>query len=415
MTTAEIITIGTEIMTGQIVDCNARHIANILTEKGIQVLFQTSIGDDEEVVKSALRVANDRVRLIITTGGLGATANDITRDAVSDCFCIPLIPDKKSRMRLQKYFVNRHTNRRNEYRRQCLIPEGSVVLYNDYGTATGFAVRHEGKEIVCLPGVPREMQLMLHKYLERYIQQRKAGKRCSVTRNLHTFGVSERTVEDTVKDCWANTGQQKAITLVHDGMVTIQTQATASERKKAVELLDKMERVLRKEFGHAVFGAGEETLEYAVFTLLKEKNATIAVAESCTGGLVSDKLTNIPGISRFFLQGVVAYSNKAKEDALGVPGKLVMKHGAVSSPVAKAMAEGIKKRAAADIGVGITGIAGPAGATPGKPVGLVYIAVAENGLVRVKKCRFRGSRIDVKNFSANTALNMIRLALLGDR
>lgn len=152
-----------------------------------------------------------------------------------------------------------------------------------------------------------------------------------------------------------------------------------------------------------------------IFTLLKEKNTTIAVAESCTGGLVSDKLTNIPGISRFFLQGVVAYSNKAKEDALGVPGKLVMKHGAVSSPVAKAMAEGIKKRAAADIGVGITGIAGPAGATPGKPVGLVYIAVAENGLVRVKKCRFRGSRIDVKNFSANTALNMIRLALLGDR
>lgn len=415
MTTAEIITIGTEIMTGQIVDFNARHIANMLTEKGIRVLFQTSIGDDDEVVKSALRVANDRVRLIITTGGLGATSNDITREVVSDCFCIPLVPDSKSRMRLQKYFVNRHTNRRNEYRRQCLVPEGSVVLYNDYGTATGFAVRHEGKEIVCLPGVPREMQLMLHKYLERYAQQHKAGKRCSVTRNLHTFGVSERTVEDTVKDCWANTGQQKAITLVHDGMVTIQTQATASERKKAVELLDKMERVLRKKLGHAVFGAGEETLEYAVFALLKEKNRTIAVAESCTGGLVSDKLTNIPGISRFFLQGVVAYSNKAKEEALGVPGRLVLKHGAVSSPVAKAMAEGIKKRAAADIGVGITGIAGPAGATPGKPVGLVYIAVAENGLVRMKKCQFRGSRIDVKNFSANTALNMIRLALLGDR
>lgn len=413
MTTAEIITIGTEIITGQIVNFNARYIAKMLTEEGIQVLFQTSVGDDEVVLKSALRIASDRARLIITTGGLGATANDITREAVSDCFCIPLISDKKSRMRLQKYFVNRHTNRRDEYRRQCLVPEGSVVLYNDHGTATGFAICREEKEIVCLPGVPREMQSMLHKYLEKYVQQRKAGKRCSVTRNLHTFGISERTVEGAVKDCRTSAGQMKAITLVHDGIVTIHICATAAERKKAVKIVDTMDRDLRKKLGHAVFGAGEETLEYAVFALLKEKNKTLAVAESCTGGLVSDKLTNIPGISRYFLQGVIAYSNKAKEDALGVPEKLILKHGAVSSPVAKAMAEGIKKKASADIGVGITGIAGPAGATPGKPVGLVYLAVTENGLVRVKKCRFRGSRTDVKHFSAHTVLNMIRLTLLG--
>ncbi|KAB2835915.1 MAG: competence/damage-inducible protein A, partial [Candidatus Brocadia sp.] len=152
MRTAEVITIGTEIMAGQIVDSNAQHISKMLTENGIHVLFQTSIGDDENLLKSALRIARDRVKLIIITGGLGPTANDITREAVSDFFSIPLIPDKESQLRLQRYLVNRHTTRKNEYRRQRLIPEGSVVLYNDNGTATGFAVRHEKKEIVCLPG-----------------------------------------------------------------------------------------------------------------------------------------------------------------------------------------------------------------------------------------------------------------------
>lgn len=412
MTTAEIITIGTEIMTGQIVDSNAQHISKMLTENGIYVLFQTSVGDDEKLLKLALSIARDRGKLIIITGGLGPTVNDITREAVSDFLSIPLIPDKESQLRLQRYFANRHTNRRNDYKRQCLIPKDSVALYNDNGTATGFAVRHEEKEIVCLPGVPGEMHSMLNKYLEIYAQQNKAEKRCSVTRNLHIFGISERTVEDTVKDCRGHTEQIKTITLVHDGIVTINMHATASEEKKAVKILDRTEQALRKKLGHTIFGSGEDTLEYAVSVLLNKYKKTIAVAESCTGGLVSDKLTNISGISQFFLEGVIVYSNKAKVDVLGVPEKLILKHGAVSSPVVKAMAEGIKTKALADIGVGITGIAGPTGATPGKPVGLVYIAIADTGRARVKKCRFRGSRIDVKNFSANTALNMIRLTLL---
>ncbi len=411
MTPAEIITIGTEIMTGQIINANARYIAEILTEKGIRVLFQTSVGDDQEALKSALKVASDRVRLIITTGGLGATANDVTRQAVSDFFRMPLVPDRESSMHLQKYFTNRHASRKDEYRRQHLIPEGAAALDNDQGTATGFAVRHAEKELVCLPGVPGEMQSMLNKYLETSARHR-TRKGCSLTKNVHTFGVSERTVEDAVKDCRACAEHLKAITLVHNGVVTIHIHATATERNKAVKMLDTVERKLQKKLGYAVFGSGEETLEDAVFALLKKKNKTIAVAESCTGGLVSDKLTNISGISQVFFQGVVAYSNKAKVDMLGVPEKLIMKHGAVSSPVAKAMATGIKKKASADIGVGITGIAGPTGATPGKPVGLVYLAVAEQGRVRMKKCRFRGSRTDVKNFSANTALDMVRLTLL---
>ena len=414
MITAEIITIGTEIMLGQIVDTNARYIAKILTGKGILVLFQTSVGDDKELLKNALSLGSDRVDLIITTGGLGPTINDITREAIADFFNGTLVTDQEAQNRIQKYLMDRHVNRQDEYKKQALIPEGASVLYNDNGTATGFIIRRDNKEIVCLPGVPREMQSMLNKYLEIYAEQQIADEGCTLTRYLHTFGISERAVEDIVKDSLVKEGQMKAMTLVLDGIVTINILTTTTKREYAVKILDKAEEDIRNKCGHAVFGAGDETLEYAVAMLLHKSNKTIAVAESCTGGLVSDKLTNIPGISEFFLGGVVAYSNKAKVDILDVPEEFILNHGAVSPQVAKAMAEGIQKRVSSNIGVGITGIAGPTGETKGKPVGLVYIAAVGNGFAEVKECRFRGSRIDIKNFSANTALNMIRLKLIND-
>lgn len=414
MITAEIITIGTEIMLGQIVDTNARYIAKILTGKGILVLFQTSVGDDKELLKNALSLGSDRVDLIITTGGLGPTINDITREAIADFFNVTLVTDQEAQNRIQKYLMDRHVNRQDEYKKQALIPEGASVLHNDNGTATGFIIRRDNKEIVCLPGVPREMQSMLNKYLEIYAEQQTADEGCTSTRYLHTFGISERAVEDIVKDSLVKEGQMKAMTLVLDGIVTINILTTTTEREYAVKILDKVEEDIRNKCGHAVFGAGDETLEYAVAMLLHKSNKTVAVAESCTGGLVSDKLTNIPGISEFFLGGVVAYSNKAKVDILDVPEEFILNHGAVSPQVAKAMAEGIQKRVSSNIGVGITGIAGPTGETKGKPVGLVYIAVVGNGFAEVKECRFRGSRIDIKNFSANTALNMIRLKLIND-
>ncbi|MBM2834101.1 MAG: CinA-like protein [Candidatus Brocadiaceae bacterium] len=452
MITAEIITIGTEIVLGQIVDTNTPYIAKNLSEKGIQVLFQTSVGDDKELLKSALKIARDRVNLIITTGGLGPTANDITREAVSEFFGIPLVPDKAAYARIQKYLVNQHINKQDEYRKQvtvhphlnlphqeggiqgdneyspplvggvrgggeslrkqAMIPEGAHVIHNDNGTAVGFALNRGNTEIVCLPGVPREMQSMLNKYLEIYTRKHNLEGRCTLLRDLHTFGISEPDVEAQMKVYIEREEQIKAMTLVHAGIVTINIIASATDRENAKNILDEAEQDIRKKLGHAVFGVGDETLEYTVATLLKKYHKTIAVAESCTGGLVSDKLTNIPGISEYFLEGVVAYSNKAKVEILGVSEDHIGKHGAVSPQVARAMAEGIKKRSSADIGVGITGIAGPAGATKEKPVGLVYIAVVMGDVAEVKECRFRGSRIDIKIFSANTALNMLRLKLI---
>src|SRR3989338_8556803 len=297
-------------------------------------------------------------------------------------------------------------------RKQAMIPEGALAIHNDNGTATGFVFNRGNTEIVCLPGVPREMQSMLNKYLEMYTKKHNLEGRCTLSRDLHTFGVSEPDVEAQMKVYIGREEQIKAMTLVHDGIVTINILVTATTREDAVKILDRGEQDIRVKLGNAVFGAGDETLEYAVYTLLKKYNKTIAVAESCTGGLVSDKFTNIPGISEFFLEGVVAYSNRAKVNTLGVPDELIIKHGAVSPQVARAMAEGIKKRSSASIGVGITGIAGPTGATKEKPVGLVYIAVAVNDDIDVKDCRFKGSRIDIKNFSANTALNMVRLKFM---
>ncbi len=461
MITAEIITIGTEIVLGQIVDTNTPYIAQNLSEKGIRVQFQTSVGDDKELLKSALKIARDRANLIITTGGLGPTANDITREAVSEFFDIPLVPDKEAYARIQIILRNQSINKQDEYskqvtvhphlnlppppfspsmrgkgggmqgdnehspplvggvrgggeslRKQAMIPEGALAIHNDNGTATGFALNRDNIEIVCLPGVPREMQSMLNKYLEIYTKKHHLAGRCTLSRDLHTFGISEPEVESQIKEYADKEDSIKVMTLVHDGIVTINILVTASTREDAIKILDKADLDIREKLGHAVFGVGDEKLEYAVATLLKKYHKTIAVAESCTGGLVSDKFTNIPGISEYFLEGVVAYSNRAKVEILGVSEDLIGKHGAVSPQVARAMAEGIKKRASADIGVGITGIAGPTGATQEKPVGLVYIAVVMDDVAEVKECRFRGSRIDIKTFSANTALNMVRLLLL---
>lgn len=408
MTTSEIITIGTEIILGQITDSNAPYIAKSLTENGIRVQFQTSVGDNKELLKSSLDVACKRVDLIIATGGLGPTENDVTRETVSDFFGVPLVLDEKSYAHIQKIVESRHRTVTDTDKKQALIPKGATVIFNSNGTAAGFAFRHGNTELVCLPGVPGEMKSMLRDYLETRVKYR-SGDGCTLARTIHTFGISERNVEDSLGDCKEHA---QMMTLVHDGVVSISILATAPVVEYATKILDTVEQNVRQKLGVAVFGAGNETLESAVAILLKKGNKTIAVAESCTGGLLSDKLTNVPGISDFFLEGVVAYSNRAKSGILSVPEELIAKHGAVSAEVARAMAEGIKKRSFSNIGVGITGIAGPGGATKDKPVGLVYIAVFSDGVFEVKELKLRGTRIDIKRFSAHCALNMVRLKLM---
>ncbi|MCF6150024.1 MAG: competence/damage-inducible protein A [Candidatus Kuenenia sp.] len=407
MTTAEIITIGTEIVLGQIVDTNTAYIAETLTKNGIHVLFTTSVRDDAELLKSALNIAKERVQLIITTGGLGPTENDITRETVSHLFNMPLIPSSEPYANIPQCADTLHESAM----KLKSIPAGALVIPNEHGTAIGFALKHEQTDLVCLPGVPREMHQILSSYLKIYKAQHLAEEYRIVTRQFHTFGMPEFEINKLIKECDIHRNSIKTMTLVHDGIVTVNVSTSSLIKEDALQSLDTAEKTLRKILGQAIFGTDDTSLEHAVFELLKEKNATIAVAESCTGGLVSDKFTNIPGISDYFLEGIVAYSNKAKINILHVPEDYIKIHGAVSEQVAKSMAKGIRKISGATIGIGITGIAGPGGGSDQKPVGLVYIAIAGDNFTEVKKCRFHGARISNKHFAANTALNMTRLKL----
>ncbi|MBM4054636.1 MAG: competence/damage-inducible protein A [Planctomycetes bacterium] len=410
MTTAEIITIGTEIVLGHIVDTNSRYIAGMLTKNGIHVLFTTSVRDDAELLTSALTIAKERAQLIITTGGLGPTENDITRETVSRLFNMPLILSSDS-------YTNRPQCADTLYEgamKLKSIPSGALIIPNEHGTAIGFAIIHNHTTIVCLPGVPGEMYQMLNSYLTLYKTQHPAEEYSIVTRQFHTFGLPEYKINTVIKECDINKKLIKIMTLVHDGIVTVNVATSSLIKEDALRALDAAETILRKALGQAIFGTDDANLEHAVFELLKEKSATIAVAESCTGGLVSDKLTNIPGISEYFLEGIVAYSNEAKIHILHVPEADITTHGAVSAQVAEAMAKGIRKISGANIGIGITGIAGPGGGSEQKPIGLVYIAVAGSNFIEVKKCQFRGTRMSNKLFSANTALNMARLKLMNN-
>ncbi|MCR4291488.1 MAG: competence/damage-inducible protein A [Candidatus Kuenenia sp.] len=402
MTTAEIIAIGTEIVLGQIADTNTRYIAEMLTKNGVHVLFATAVRDDAELLKSALNIAKDRVRLIITTGGLGPTENDLTREIVSDLFNMPLIPSGESYTNKPQCADTLHEGAK----KMKSIPSGALIIPNDHGTATGFAIKYNETDIVCLPGVPGEMRQMLNSYLKIYKARHLTDDTCIATRQFHTFGMPEFETNKLIRESGVINDSIKIMTLVHDGIVTINAFTTSLIKEDSLQKLDAVEAALRKTLGPAVFGTDDTSLEYAVYELLREKNATLAVAESCTGGLVSDKLTNIPGISDYFLEGIVAYSNKAKVNILNVPESCIATHGAVSPQVAEAMAKGVRKVSEASIGIGITGIAGPGGGTDKKPVGLVYIAITGDNFTEVKKCLFHGARISNKHFSTNTALYM---------
>ncbi|WP_347275794.1 nicotinamide-nucleotide amidohydrolase family protein, partial [Candidatus Kuenenia sp.] len=281
------------------------------------------------------------------------------------------------------------------------------IIPNDHGTATGFAIKYNETDIVCLPGVPGEMRQMLNSYLKIYKARHLTDDTCIATRQIHTFGMPEFEINKLTRESGVINDSIKIMTLVHDGIVTINAFTTSLIKEDALQKLDAAEAALRKTLGQAIFGTDDTSLEYAVYELLKQKNATLAVAESCTGGLISDKLTNIPGISDYFPEGIVAYSNKAKVTILDVPEACIATHGAVSPQVAEAMAKGVRRISEATIGIGITGIAGPGGGTDKKPVGLVYIAITGDNFTEVKKCQFHGARISNKHFSANTALYMV--------
>jgi len=413
----ELVSIGSELVCGQIRDSNAPLIASKLTELGFKVVNHTIASDNSEELKFSLQAASERADLIIITGGIGPTNDDITREAVADFCNVTLVTDEESVNHIEELIGSIHNQKYVNCLKQAKIPEGSIVIHNATGTAHGFLVNVSKTNIVCLPGVHMEMVQMLEDWVIPYILRESGERKERYTRVINTFGMSESVLDEKVQRIIKPDQYLSYSTLVKNGIVSIRTTLCNTGEIKANSILDNIEEEICRELGTYVYSKREETLESTISEIFTENAITLAVAESCTGGLVSNLLTNVQGSSAFFLGGIVSYSNKVKENLLNVSEKLIKKFGVISAEVAKAMASGARERIQADIGLAITGIAGPTGVEGSvdrkRPVGLVYVATAINDDLECKEYRFFGSRVDIKRRAANAALNTLRLSLSG--
>ncbi len=414
----EIISVGTELLCGKIRDLNAPFVASKLTELGFDIVKQTITSDYSQDLTLLLQAASERADLIIITGGLGPTTDDITRETISDFCNLKLVVDKNSVNHIESLLKKAHTQKYIKCLKQAMIPEGSTIMHNSIGTAQGFIVNALTRSIIfCLPGVPTEMKLMFDEWVIPYIRKKEVEERKKrYSKVINTFGISESMLDQTVKKVIKPDEHLSYSTLVNDGVVSIHITIRDLEDSKANSILNNVQERICKELGVSVFSKDNQSLEDVVSELLKKNNLKLATAESCTGGLVSNLLTNIPGSSDFFSGGVVSYSTNVKQEILNIPKKLIDEYGVISAKVAKAMASGVRECIQADVGLAVTGNAGPTsieeGADRGKPVGLVYVATALNGNPECEEYHFFGSRLDIKRRAANAALYKLRLRLL---
>lgn len=407
---AETIFTGTELLLGQIVNTNAAFLARHLAAAGISLYRQVVVGDNLERIKQAILEAQPRADLIIVCGGLGPTDDDLTREALAAALEVPLEEHPGAREHILQFFAVRHRPMPAQNLKQALIPRGAQILENPLGTAPGFFLAHKGKLYACLPGPPGEFRAMLLEKLLPLLAPYGAGREVIFSRVLKITGLGESAVEEKVQDLLSHTNPTLA-PLAKTGEIHLRLTARAPDIRAALALIEPLEKEIRHRLADYVFGSDEDTLEGAVGSLLTSQGWTLAVAESCTGGLLAHRLTNIPGSSTYFRQGIVAYANEAKTQLLGVSPEDLTLHGAVSSEVALAMARGVRALAGTDVGVGITGIAGPGGGTPTKPVGLVYLAVDLRGETQVRRELFQASREEVKWRASQSALDLLWRAL----
>ncbi|MCP4267187.1 MAG: competence/damage-inducible protein A [Candidatus Brocadiaceae bacterium] len=416
----EIISVGSELLCGKVRDLNAPFIALKLTELGFDIVKQTIVGDYSEDLTHLLQDATERADLVIITGGLGPTTDDITRETVADSCNAKLVVDNNSINHIENLIKKAHSQKYIKCLKQAMIPEGSTVMHNSIGTAQGFIVNTTTRsKIFCLPGVPTEMKLMFDEGAIPYILKEVGERKKRYSKLIKTFGISESMLDQTVKKAIKPNEHLSYSTLVNDGVVSIHITIRDSvglENSKANSILNDAQERICKELGVSVFSKDKQSLEDVVSELLKKNNLKLATAESCTGGLVSSLLTDIPGSSDFFSGGVISYSTNVKQEILNIPKKLIDEYGVISAEVAKAMASGVRECIQADVGLAVTGNAGPTnierGADRGKSVGLVYVATATTGNSDYKEYRFFGSRLDIKRRAANAALHKLRLCIL---
>jgi nicotinamide-nucleotide amidase len=409
---AEIIAVGSELTSGQNLNTNSQWLSRRLAEIGIPVRWHTTLADDLEENVQAFQVARGRARLVLITGGLGPTQDDLTREALAKFAGVELIFHEPSYEQIKQLFASRNRPMPERNRVQALLPAGSEPLPNARGTAPGIWLPVGDAVFVALPGVPGEMHAMFEAEVKPRIQRWAGATGVLVERKINCFGAGESAIEAKLLDLTRRGHVPEVGITVSDATVSLRIIAHAPDRASALRQIEPVERTIRERLGELVYGVDEEDLQHAVAKLLAEKRQTLAVAESVTGGLIAHRLTEVAGVSAHFRGGLVAYDNSVKAEWLAVPQRLLDEHGAVSPQVAEAMAVGCRTRFRTDLALAATGPAGPGGGTPDKPVGLAYVALAWAGGVKSVASNWPATRPEIQSRTAKVALNLARLHLL---
>ena len=412
--TAELIAVGTELLLGNIANTDAQMISQGLSAMGINVYYHTVVGDNPGRLRAAVDIAKGRADIIITTGGLGPTCDDLTKQTLAEAFGLPLVFHQPSADRIADYFRRLHPDRpmTENNLQQAMLPEGCTVFANDWGTAPGCAFEAEGVRVLMLPGPPRECRAMFEHRALPYLRSLSDG--VILSRTLKLFGIGESAMEARLREKMNAMTNPTLAPYAKEGECELRITAHAADEAAAHALIDPVAAELRARFGPLVYGVDVPSLEAAVLALLREKGLTFGTAESCTGGLIAKRITDLPGASAAFRGGVVSYATQVKHDLLGVDQALLDRYGAVSEPVAAAMAEGARRALGCDIAVASTGVAGPDPDERGNPVGLVYLALAapEGTWVRRTEQNLK-ERPRIRHIAASHAFDLARRYLTG--
>lgn len=408
---AELIAIGTEILLGTTINSNAAMISALLSEMGIDVYWESVVGDNMERAAEAVRRAAERADIIITTGGLGPTCDDITKEAVAEAFGVGLEENREEKEWLIELFRARGSKLTENNYSQIMLPEGSKPIRNSRGTAPGCRFEKDGKIVLMLPGPPHELEAMLNESVRGMLMNLSGG--IIVSHKLNLFGISESLMESKLRDYMKGLNNPTLAPYAAKGECTLRVTAKAESAEEAEKMMEPVIDRVKKTFGNFIYGMDYDGLEQMVIEQLIEKNLTLACAESCTGGLLSKRLSDIPGASKAFLGSVISYTNEVKNKLLGIPNKLIEEKGAVSEEVAAFMAMNVRELIGSSFGIGITGLAGPEGDGI-NPIGLVYIALSTKDSLYVRKVHVKArNRGAVRLYAGSHALDMVRRKIQG--
>lgn len=408
-----ILTIGTELLMGQIINTNAVYLSKELNSMGYDVLYHFTVGDNPIRLKSILSSALSMSDIVITTGGLGPTQDDLTKETVAESFSKEMILHEPTLEKIESFFSKINKTMTSNNIKQAYIPKDSLILDNTLGTAPGIIIAENNKIVISLPGPPKEMKNMFTLKVKPFLM--KKSKEVISSKVIKFFGMGESSVESHLEDLVSNQTNPTLATYAKAGEVSLRITSKGKSQKDVDEVLAPIIKEIDNRLNEFIYSFDDESLEEVVGKLLIENNITLSLAESCTGGLVASKLTSISGISKSLDRSIVTYSNKAKIKELGIDENILKEFGAVSKETAVAMAKGLKGKTDSDICLSITGIAGPTGGTPTKPVGLVYIGLATNNKVIFNEFNLHGDRSRIRNITSMLALNMIRKTILNNK